>query len=101
MTLVNTVTKYIDTHLRVNTDLRTSLKNMQELYNTHKHKETPHRSINALCNIAIIILDDYLGVCNEEEGAMALLTNLAEKYATLQAKTEFVYEFHEGDDSHE
>ena len=67
MTLVNTFTKYIDTHLRVNTDLRTFLNQIQEFYNTHKHEKTPHMNINNLCNLSIMCLKEHVTSFNINE----------------------------------
>lgn len=101
MTIVNVATKNIDTHVRVNTNLRSFLNRIQHEYNTSKKEETPHLSINALCNISIIALDKYLSVCNTETDFMVLLTGLVEEYHALLDKTDYVYEYFEGGDSHE
>ena len=92
------INKYTDTHLRVNTELRNFLNDTQELYNSRKHEETPHMSINALCNMAIISMKDHLYLLNCDEDRIMYLTGLAEDYGSLVAKTEFIYE---GGDSHE
>ena len=101
MTEEKTSIKYIDTHNRINTELRSFLNRTQHEYNSMKQVDEPHLSINALCNISIIALDKYLSVCNTETDFMVLLTGLVEEYHALLDKTDYVYEYFEGGDSHE
>ena len=98
MSIINTSIKHVDTHIRVNTDLRTFLNKTQKFYNTHKHGETPPMSVNTLCNIAIICLKEQLTSFNTDEETKLFLTEMAMKYDSLKAKSEYVYEFHEGGD---
>lgn len=95
------IKKHTDTHLRVNTELRNFLSDTQELYNSRKHEETPHMSINALCNMAIISMKDHVNLLNCDEDRMLFLTQLAEDYGSLVAKGDYVHEYHDGGDSHE
>ena len=94
MVIINTISKHVDTHIRVNTDLRTFLNNTQKFYNTHKHAETPRMSINTLCNIALICLKEYMNTFNTDEETRLFLSEMAMKYDTLHAKSEYVYEFY-------
>lgn len=94
MNIIHTTSKTIDTHLRVNTDLRSFLNRTQEFYNTHKHENTPAISINSLCNLAIISLRDHLENLSDDE-ARLYLSKKASEYDSLRAMAEYVYEFDE------
>ena len=102
MAIINTSIKHVDTHIRVNTDLRTFLNKTQKFYNTHKHEKTPPMSVNTLCNIAIICLKEHMTIFNTDEETRLFLSQMAMKYNTLHAKSEYVYEFYkEGGDHNE
>ena len=58
---------HVDTHMRIETELRNYLIDTQDFYNSIKDNGKPNISMNTLCNIAILSLKNYLENLSEAE----------------------------------
>ena len=60
-------TNHVDTHMRIQTDLRNYLIDIQDFYNSVKRENKPKISRNTICNVAILSLKVYLESLSEAE----------------------------------
>ena len=79
-------TNCVDTHMRIHNELRNYLIDVQNFYNSEKDNDKTNISMNTLCNIAILVLKDYLESLTEVEQKKYLIGKLA-KYEELIEKS--------------
>ena len=77
---------HVDTHMRIHQNLRNYLIDAQDFYNNEKDDGKPNISMNTLCNIAILVLREYLESLSEVEQKKYLIGKLA-KYEELIEKS--------------
>ena len=75
-----------DTHMRIHQNLRNYLIDVQDFYNNVKDDGKANISMNTLCNIAILVLREYLESLSEVEQKKYLIGKLA-KYEELIEKS--------------
>ena len=72
--------------MRIYQNLRNYLIDAQDFYNNEKDDGKPNISMNTLCNIAILVLREYLESLSEVEQKKYLIGKLA-KYEELIEKS--------------